>query len=130
MSFIDEITSLKYSETGEPATDKEIKDAEIELQVKFASDYDDYLRECGSLSWYGHILTGISKFPGVDVVKVTKEAREYNPQVPPEMYVIEEAHIDGIIVWQDPAGFIYQSMPNVKPVKVAGSLLEYIHKED
>lgn len=76
----------------------------------------------------GHVLTGVVDSKRLNVVSMTKTEWEYNPQVPHTMYVIENAGIDGIIIWQDEAGTIYQSMPYKQPKKIAASLAEYVGK--
>lgn len=77
---------------------------------------------------YGHELTGVCDIPRLNVVNVTVEAREYNPLVPLEWYVVEEAHIDGIMIWQSQTGEIYQSQPGVTPEKIADSLADYLDR--
>ena len=117
-----------YLELGTPASEKSIVTAENALGLQFSKEYRKYLLDYGSVAFFGHDLTGISSFPGIDVVAVTKEAREDNPQIPKGFYAIEEAHIDGIIVWQDSSGKIYQTVPESAPVKIADSLKDYIGK--
>ena len=41
-------------------------------------------------------------------------------------YVLEQANIDGIVLWQDKEGNVYQTMPSSVPKKICGSLAEYI----
>ena len=118
----------EYFEPASPASDKAIEIAQNQLGLVFNQDYIDYLHRYGAVSFYGHIWTGISSFPGVDVVSVTKEARETNPLVSPDLYVIEEAHIDGIVVWQNSQGKIFQTIPGCKPVQICETLEEYISK--
>ena len=55
-------------------------------------------------------------------------ARE-NPFVPDDWYVLENAGIDGIIIWQDKTGRIYQTMPNGQKEYIADSLAEYLDKQ-
>ena len=52
-----------------------------------------------------------------------------NPFVPDDWYVVENAGIDGIIIWQDKTGRIYQSMPNGQKEYIANSLAEYLDKQ-
>ena len=47
-------------------------------------------------------------------------------EVPEGWYVIEQAHIDGIVFGQDWTGGVYKSQPSIKPVKVCNLLIEYI----
>lgn len=115
-------------ETGTPAFSESIDRAEKQLGTTFSREYRNYLLRFGYASYYGHTLTGISSYPGNDVVCVTSEARKNNPQVDDSLYVIEEAHIDGIIIWQDSNGGVYQTTPNTEPVMIATSLAEYTSK--
>ena len=113
-------------EQGIPAQQKIITEAEKKLGLVFSREYKDYLYEFGSVSYRGHILTGISPFPGIDVVKVTNDARRYNTEINNSLYVIEEVNIDGIVIWQDDSGAVFQTMPGSKPVKIADSLYDYL----
>ena len=78
---------------------------------------------------YGHELTGICDKKRLDVVRNTREERELNPFVPDDWYVLENAGIDGIIIWQDKTGRIYQTMPNGQKEYIANSLAEYLDKQ-
>lgn len=103
----------------------QIEQAEKALGLKFALDFKECLREFGAVSIGCHELTGFSADPNLDVVKVTKNNWQKN-NVGKNLYVIEEAHIDGIVIWQDADGTVYQSTPKSKAKKIANSLLEYI----
>lgn len=111
-----------------PATDIDIKDAEIQLRVSFNEEYREYLLAFGAIMADGIELTGIAKSAHRNVVNQTKQERELNPKVPNNMYVVENTGVDGIVIWQETNGGIYQSSPNVEPKKVADSLLEYLSK--
>ena len=105
----------------------EIESAEKKLGINFADDYKAYLKEIGLACFDGHELTGLSQDPRLDVVHVTKDQRENNPEAR-SLYVIEEANIDGIVIWQDFSGKIYMTTENSKPRLIADSLLDYIQK--
>lgn len=109
-----------------PATDIDIKDAEIQLRVSFNEEYREYLLAFGAIMADGIELTGIAKSAHRNVVNLTKQERELNPKIPNNMYVVENTGVDGIIIWQDTIGEIYQSSPNKEPKKIADSLSEYI----
>jgi hypothetical protein len=109
-----------------PATDIDIKDAEIQLRVSFNEEYREYLLAFGAIMADGIELTGIAKSAHRNVVNQTKQERELNPKIPNNMYVVENTGVDGIIIWQDTIGEIYQSSPNKEPKKIADSLSEYI----
>ena len=109
-----------------PATKVQITDAELQLKVSFADEYKEYLAAFGAIMADGMELTGIAKSEYRNVVSLTKKERELNPKVPNTMYVIENTCIDGIIIWQDTEGAVFQTTPTSAPKKVASSLREYI----
>lgn len=126
MTIVDVMYSLRDFSSSESATVEAVLSSETQLRLSFAPEYREYLLSVGAVSYYGHILTGISPFPGIDVVRVTREEREFNPIVPKSFYVIEQTHIDGIVIWQDADGKIYQSVPGIVPQKAYSSLAEYV----
>ena len=71
-------------------------------------------------------LTGITKSEHRNVVAQTKSEWKLNTKIPHNMYVIENTHVDGIIIWQDTNGLIYQSSPSSDAKQIARSLAEYI----
>ena len=126
----DIIKTLKYAPDfigGTGRTDVEIERVQKELGIDFATDYKTYLKEIGLACFDGHELTGICQDPRLDVVHVTKDQRENNPEAP-NCYVIEEANIDGIVIWQDFSGKIYMTVENSSPKLIADSLSAYIQK--
>ena len=114
-----------YSEKG--VTINQIEEAETTLGLTFALDFKECLCEYGAVSYRSHELTGFSSDRNLDVVLATQRNRKNN-KVNNGLYVIEEAHIDGIVVWQDGDGIIYETSPNSKAKKIASSLAEYIEK--
>ena len=118
------ITALKEKEafiSFKGAAPEAISTAEKELNVKFAP-------ELGAASYYGHELTGVCSAKSLDVVRITVSEREFN-DVPAGWYVIEQTHIDGIVIWQDSKGIIYQTMIKNKPRKLCDSLFEYVNRD-
>ena len=112
--------------TGKGASEEQIEKAEEALKVSFADDYKEYLRMYGAIMINGHELTGISKAEHMDVVSVTQEGRKYDlPEDTEKMYVIEDLGIDGILIWQDSEGKIYE-IQNGRKKKIGESLEEYL----
>lgn len=109
-----------------PASKNQITDAELQLRVSFADEYKDYLYEFGAIMADGIELSGIAKAEHRNVVNLTKMERELNPKVPNTMYVIENTCVDGIIIWQDTKGEVFQTQPNMAPKKIADSIADYI----
>lgn len=109
-----------------PATCESIKFAEEELKLSFSEEYKLYLESYGAIIAEGVELTGIAKSEHRSVVKVTSLNWELNKQVPKNMYVIEDTHVDGIVIWQDESGVIYKTMPNNEPQKINESLADFL----
>lgn len=104
----------------------DINKAEMMLGLTFAEEYIDYVREYGFITFRGHELTGVCEAKRLSVVDVTEEEREYNPLIPHDLYVIEQTHIDSIVIWQNCSGKIYESMGQ-EPKVIANSLKEYLN---
>lgn len=110
-------------------TEKQIKEAENRLGVKFSKDYKEYLSAFGTASYYGHELTGICMDDAsINVVDVTLAERTCFTNIPDEWYVIEQTHMDGIVIWQDEKGCLYKATPK-KIKKICDSLQEYVVAE-
>lgn len=125
-NIVDLVKSLPDALPLQPATEAQIKDAELQLRVRFSDEYRTYLMTFGAIMADGLELTGITKAEYRNVVSLTKKERDLNSKVPHTMYVIENACVDGIIVWQDSTGTVYQAMPDQEPKKIASSMCEYI----
>ncbi len=125
-SIIKTVEALQNLIALTPATDIEISDAELQLCLRFSEEYKTYLAHFGAVFADGIELTGIAKSENRNVVSVTRQEWKLNSQVPHNLYVIENLGIDGVIIWQDSNGAVYQTTPNREPVKVADSLNMYI----
>ncbi len=110
----------------EIASKAQIKTAEKQLGLTFAKDYYDVLSEYGAISVNGHEITGISKSERLDVVRITISERQKNISVAKNMYVIEKANIDDIIIWQSSDGSIYKTFWDSQQIKICSSLVEYM----
>ena len=104
----------------------QIKEAERSVGIVFSEDYRNYLEEIGLACYDGHELTGITEDARLDVVAITKEKREQTGPEAAQWYVIEEACIDGIVIWQSSGGEVYQTEPGLESKKIADSLSDYI----
>lgn len=111
--------------TMEGASVQEIQNAEQALGLKFAADYREYVAAFGAISFESHELTGVCNFKRLNVVDVTIEERR-NTDVLDDWYVVEQANIEGIVIWQDASGSVYQTGPGVKQKRLCKSLAAYI----
>ena len=124
--IVEVIQSLQSYRRAAKSTKADIVDAEISLRLSFSDEYKEYLEEFGAVSAFGMELTGLISVEYRNVVSATKEEWMLNPKIPHTMYVIENTCVDGIIIWQDTNGLIYQSTPNAEPKQIAVSLSDYI----
>ena len=80
------------------ATDTEIAEAEKHLSISFSRKYKHYLSSVGFAIYEGHEITGICKAKRLNVVDVTIMERDHAENIPANWYVIEQLHIDGIVI--------------------------------
>ena len=125
-NIVNVVKSLPELLTFKQATTTQITDAEIQLRLRFSDEYKEYLLNFGAIVAEGIELTGIAKSEHRNVVAITKREWKLNSKVPRKMYVIENTCVDGIIIWQDQNGTIYQTSPNSEPKKIADSLCTYL----
>lgn len=114
---------------GEAASKESIDLAQQMLGIRFAEEYVEYLLKYGFACYEGHELTGLCKAKRLNVIEVTKKEREDNSGDMQKAYVVEQTHIDGIVIWQTASGEIYQTQPFSAPVKIYDSLYEYVKQE-
>lgn len=128
--IIQTISDLEDMRFIKPASMEQIIKAEKELGVNFADDYTKYVEKYGAISAKGVELTGVTNYERLSVVSVTKRERNMNPNIPANMYVIENIAIDGIIALQDETGKVYTVTPNKTPKLSYSSLSKYIEKSN
>ena len=125
--FISALQEGAFFSKGMAKSSEEISRAETVLNLHFAPEYREYLSACGVASADGHEFTGICASPRLNVINVTQEEKAETPDIPADWYVVEQAHIDGIVIWQSATGEIYQTRPGAKPFRLCSSLAEYIN---
>ena len=108
-------------------SEEEITRAETALGLHFSTDYRQYVSAFGVASYDSHELTGICASKRLNVVDVTLSERA-RVSVPADWYVLEQTHIDNIVVWQSDEGEVYWVYSNGTITKVARSLSEYFHR--
>ena len=64
-------------------------------------------------------ISGISDDEDYEVVALTNSVRSWNPQIPLSFYAIEDVGVDGLVIWQDQTGAVYQSIPNYAHVQIS-----------
>ncbi|WP_019323553.1 SMI1/KNR4 family protein [Streptococcus mutans] len=110
---------------------KEVAKAETILGITFAKDYREALAKFGNFEVNNHEFTGVQFENYLNIVVATVDNREYCHEDTTKMYVIEELGVDGIAIWQNSKGEIFQTIPRkeVKPEKIYDTFLEYLENE-
>lgn len=109
-----------------PASENSVKEAEKNLHLHFSEEYKDYLLRFGCAAIYGHEFTGLCHSSRLNVLDVTAEEKKLTPFIPDDWYAVEQTNIDGIVIWQNQNGEVFQSHPCGTMRKIANSLLEYL----
>jgi len=125
MDIISVLGSKEDLIAGKGVKNDVINDAERKLNIKFATDYRKYLLSYGLAMFGGHEITGLGKDRRTNVIDVTLDEREKNPETT-NLYVIEQTNIDSVVIWQSCKGTIYQTVGSSKPTKIFDSLIEYL----
>jgi hypothetical protein len=118
------ISNLKGLVTLNPVSKEIISDSEKQLELSFAEDYRIYLEKYGLISARHIEITGIIDSSRLNVVDVTLAERKRS-QIPPNMYVIEDTGIEGILILQNDKGEIFE-FQNDRAKKIYNSLSEYL----
>ena len=111
---------------GKPAEEVEIAKIEEMLGVGFAEDYRSMLKTFGFVCVEGHEITGITNAKRLNVYDVTVKERANADCNLSGFYVIEQTHIDGIVIWQSVSGEVYRTVANSEPVKIADGMERYL----
>jgi hypothetical protein len=125
ISTIKKLPSMKSY--ASPASDEAIKKAEEKLNLKFADDYREYVSVFGAVCSDIIAVSGIIDDEEFGVVNLTNKLRPFYPQIPLSFYVIEDVGVDGLVIWQDETGAIYQSIPcQEPPMRIHNDLSDYL----
>ncbi|MBR4334696.1 MAG: SMI1/KNR4 family protein [Clostridia bacterium] len=127
-NYLETIENENLLKSVNGAPDEEIQKIEKNMGVIFASDYREFLSKIGACIINGHEIVGICEFSDMCVENVTSIVRQQEKIIPAGLYVVENANIDGIVIWQDSTGTIYQTSPGKQPTRICDSLEEYIKK--
>ena len=120
------IRELKNLRSLKPASLTDVLASECALGLDFAEEYKEYVLAYGVITAKRVDITGVSEFPRLNVVEVTRKDREANPDLPDNMYVIENTGLDGLIITQDETGAVYAVTAGQAPKKIFDSLADYL----
>lgn len=119
------VENIENCYKGKQSDDEKIVKAEKQLNLQFSDSYKMYLKEYGSLSFYGTELTGITGTKYDDVINVTERLRKLDEKLPIEYYVVEDLNSDGMYILSNKSDEIFEYI-NGHIYKKYDSFLEYI----
>lgn len=125
-NIIQVIEGLEHLRSLTPATKLDVLNAEFDLGLKFADEFKEYVLKYGVISAKRVEITGICEFPRLSVVDVTVKEREFNNNIPDDMYVIESTGFEGIVILQNSKGEVFSLVPNGMPKKIFETLADYL----
>lgn len=123
------LKNLNYSQMSTLSAFIKIAEAEQKLQLKFSKEFKEYLLIFGVAKGNGHVFTGLSSYDRLDVVTITKQAREDATNyhyLPSDCYVVEDTGLEGLLILQNETGEIFEIAPLGKPKKIFDSFQDYI----
>lgn len=107
---------------------EDIEKIEEQLGVSFANDYKKIVSTYGFVCVDGHEITGITNAKRLNVYEVTIKEREKVVCDMAGMYVIEQTHIDDIVIWQSTSGEVFQTFFGGNSEKIAEGIIAYIQE--
>ncbi len=114
--------------TGKAVPKEDVEKIEEQLGVSFANDYKKIVSTYGFVCVDGHEITGITNAKRLNVYEVTIKEREKVVCDMAGMYVIEQTHIDDIVIWQSASGEVFQTFFGGNPEKIAEGIIAYIQE--
>ena len=127
--FVDVLKECEGLYTLHGVSDDEIREAQNRLNLTFAAEYYEYLKEFGIASVRGHEFTGLGSSKRLSVVDNTLQERALHVGRLDQFYVVEQCSVDGLIIVQAPDGKVYEAGPGMGVKLIAGGLGEYLMRE-
>ena len=124
-NIVEKIKKIPSLYHAKGCSTRQIKEAQSILGLEFPEDYIDYVKAYGAISFYGTEWTGLNIDDYINVVEVTKQERNMNPDFPNDCFVIENQGIDGIITAVNEKGQVFYIQYNKKEF-LCDSLCEYL----
>lgn len=124
-NFVNKLKNIESLSHVKGADMRTIREAEVVLNITFPKEYIELLSEFGAISFFGTEWNGLNIGRDFNVVKATVEARNLYPNFPNDKFILEDLHIDGILILSDSDGFIYEWVDGTLK-KICNSLSEYL----
>lgn len=106
-------------------SDKQIEEAEHQLNLKFPKEYIDYVKEFGCIDFGSTEWTGLNVNGRLNTVTATKKEQSVNKSFPKGYFVLEDLAIDAKKVIVNTSGEVYYLQYN-KLQLAAKSISKYL----
>jgi len=124
MTIIEYLKNLPNMRNTGKVSELEIAVAENGLGLSFAEEYKEILLNLGAIRACGHEINGFTKMPAMNVIELTKSARQFE-KIPNDMYVVECLGIDDIMMLQNCKGEVFEYVDG-RITLVSHSIQEYL----
>ena len=119
------INGIEDLDSLDGVSEEEIAEAERTLGLRFAKEYRAILLHFGSISFFAHEWTGLGFEGEGNVIEMTQRERMLNENLPAQLFVLENAGIDGIIICANEFGDVFQ-MQGGQSKRIYGSISKYL----
>ncbi len=129
MNIIDKIKSIKDLTYTGGCSERQIKEAEDELKLKFPTEYREILKAFGCIDFGDTDLTELTVWTGLntevfnDVIELTHIEEQYAENFPDKHFVIGFRDIDALIV--NEAGEVFD-LTDGELDKICDSISDYL----
>lgn len=123
--IVSELKNISDLDCLSGCSEEQILEAENTLKIKFPSDFVEYVKEFGVISFYGTEWTGLNVKGYLNVVETTLEFREVYKNTLDNYFVIENIGIDNVITVVNEKGEVFEFQNGVVN-KIGNSLVDYL----
>lgn len=125
MNIVEEIKQIKDLGCIDGCSEEQVREAEELLDLKFPSEYVDYVRAYGCIDFGFTEWTGLNIKGELNTVDATLAEREYNESFPKKYFVLDDGHIDARKIIVNEEGKVFLLQHDVI-LKVSDSISEYL----
>ena len=88
--------------------------------------YRSFIKACGAACANEREFLGICDYKRLNTVYETLKAKEHNPHIAGDMYLIGNVGINKIRTWQNSKGDLFQTIDDKEPENPESDLVEYL----
>lgn len=124
-NVFDEIKKKHKIFSTKPVSEETIKEAQTKLGRAFSTEYKDYLKQFGAISFSNTELTGLNIEKYANVVEVTLKEMKLNENFPKDCIVLENIGVEGVLILLNTKDQVFE-WKNNSAIKIHKSMAEYL----